>query len=208
MGENDPPGKGIDVFESLNKLTKDFETLKASDKETKEALKTIIEKLEIKEKGDKEQAEKKKLFDYAKALASWASNKWINDEGDDFGKIIEGEEVLEQYTPKAYGPPPKYPPGLYPLPKLTKLMEKLCKEDETVKACVARLQGTKEAEAPKTKEECEKAGGTWNEETKTCKLEKEATEGVKDKKPPLPSSKKEDNMDTDVKKAVKLLRGS
>ncbi len=83
------------------------------------------------------------------------------------------KEVLAQYVPPAYGTPPappRYPAGLYPLPKFLTLMGKLCKSDENVGACIKRLKGEKEAEAPKTKEACEKAGGKWNEETKTCKL--------------------------------------
>ena len=85
-------------------------------------------------------------------------------------------EALKQEgsLPPAYGTPtytpPKYPAGVTPLPQFLALLGKLCKPDETVGTCVARLKGEKQAEPPETKETCEKAGGTWDEETKTCKL--------------------------------------
>lgn len=44
--------------------------------------------------------------------------------------------------------------------------------------CMAKVEGKEQAEVPTTKETCEAAGGTWNEETKTCALPAKEQDGV------------------------------
>lgn len=82
-------------------------------------------------------------------------------------------EILEQLVPVGEPPKtpsPKYPTEVIPLQTFLALLEKIGKPKETVEDCIKRLKGVKEQATPTTKEECEKAGGTWDEEKKTCKL--------------------------------------
>ena len=88
---------------------------------------------------------------------------------------VEKGEIVEEFVP-AYGAPPKptyappaYPAGLYPVPKLRALIEKLAKQyGIEVKGTLEDLLKKLGAPQAITKEECEAKGGKW--EDGKCKM--------------------------------------
>jgi len=83
------------------------------------------------------------------------------------------KEILEQYAPAPNERPARYPREVLPIPTFLALMGKLCKTDEKVNECIARIKGGEREALPSTKEACEEKGGTWDPEKKTCKLPEE-----------------------------------